>query len=242
MKILIAVATYNEVENVASLIEQIHHYAPSAHVLFLDDNSPDGTGELLEKIKLSDPKLYLIHRSGKLGLGSAHLAMMDFFLAHPACFDFLITMDSDFSHHPKYLPTMINMLTKEVEDKKVFVTGSRYVEGGRSGYGLYRHLISITANFLTKLLLRIPLKECTTAYRGYSRKLVQQFRTVPILSNGYSFFVESLFVMNRFPKICLEEFPIIFEDRTKGKSKINKKEILYGVLTLLRLFKQRVTS
>lgn len=232
MRYLIAVATYNEIENVAELIQEIHHYAPGISVLFVDDNSPDGTGTLLEKIQLSDPLLKIVHRKGKLGLGTAHLAMMDYSIEQG--FDALITMDSDFSHHPKYLPTMMQNL-----EENSFVIGSRYIKGGGTSHGPYRHLISITANFLTKVLLKIPLKECTTAYRGYHLELLQKFRKIPIMSNGYSFFVESLYRIHQLG-VSMKEFPIIFEDRTSGKSKINKKEIFYGMLTLLRLFKQRI--
>src|ERR1700741_2244985 len=145
-KVLVFFPTYNEAKNVAPLILAIRRYLPGAHLLVVDDASPDGTGELLDRIADETWGMAVIHRPGKLGLGSAHkLAML---YARDQGFDVLITMDADFSHHPRYLPTFLEML--ETHD---FVTGSRYVPGGRSDYGPGRTFISRTANLFAKAAL-----------------------------------------------------------------------------------------
>lgn len=233
MKLLIAIATYNEVENIEKLISEIHTQLPGQYVLVIDDNSPDGTGKKLELLQQKDPYLLTVHRSGKLGLGTAHVAMMEYTMTHG--FEGLITMDADFSHNPSYLPTMVSLL-----NDNDFVIGSRYMAGGKSNYGPYRMLLSLTANFLARILTGIPLHECTTAYRGYKISLLQKLHPERLKSNGYSFFVESLFyVVQLTPKV--KEFPILFEDRLFGKSKINKMEIFKSVLMLFKLFWKRIT-
>ncbi len=230
---LVFSATYNEVDNIHELISEVRKHLPAADVLVVDDASPDGTGELLKKLNQADPSIHVIHRAGKLGLGSAHKVAMKFALAQG--YDSLISLDADFSHNPKYLPGLVNLL-----DSNDFVIGSRYVEGARSEYTFSRKLLSRTANALARLLLGFPLHDTTTAYRGYRRNLLERLPIDQIRSEGYSFFVESLFFVSRITR-KLAELPIHFEDRRAGVSKINKKEILKGVVTLFRLFFMRLT-
>lgn len=226
-QILVFTATYNEAKNISLLIEKIQTYLPEAYILVIDDNSPDGTFNIVKGLCEKDERIKLIHRQGKSGLGSAHKRAMRYAIDHH--FDFLITMDADFSHDPKYLPTMIEGL--KTHD---FVIGSRYIRGGSCDYGLARTILSRTANFLTQLLLGLKLKETTTSYRGFRLKLLQKIKVDEIKSDGYSFFVESILsVTDNTDK--LYEFPIHFADRQKGQSKISKKEIINGVLTLFRL-------
>src|ERR1043165_7122477 len=168
-RVLIFFPTYNESGNVERLILTIREYLPTAHILAVDDASPDGTGAILDRIAEELPAVAVIHRPGKLGLGSAHkLAML---YARDAGFDVLVTMDADFSHHPRYLPTFLEML--ETHD---FVTGSRYVPGGRSDYGPGRTFISRTANLFAKAALGLPLAENTTMYRGFTAELLRRVR------------------------------------------------------------------
>lgn len=231
-KVLVFTATYNEADNIQSLIKEIFHYAPQVDVLVVDDGSPDGTGQILDEMVAADTRIQVIHRTGKLGLGTAHIRGMEYALANN--YDVLITMDADFSHDPKYLPTMLQLM--QTND---FVIGSRYMKGGGLGYGFVRTFISKTANFLARLLLSIKLKECTTSYRGFNKDLLQKILQNKMQSEGYSFFFEMVYLVTRLTQKTAE-FPIYFADRVKGESKISKKEIYRGVTTLFKLFAQRV--
>jgi len=231
-KILVFTATYNESENIKDLLADLHQFLPEADILVVDDNSPDGTGEILQEFADDDSRIEVIHRPDKLGLGSAHKLAMKYSLIHN--YDYLITLDADFSHNPKYLPEIVDNLKKYE-----FVIGSRYTDGGACDYGFIRMFISKTANLLTRLLLGIKLRETTTSYRGFSCNILRKINIDHIMSEGYSFFVESIFrVVRETDKVF--EFPIHFEDRRAGSTKISKTEIYFGVLTLIKLFFIRI--
>lgn len=227
-RILVFTATYNEADNIAQLVYDILRYLPIAEVFIVDDASPDGTGSILDQMSQTNSKLHVLHRPRKLGLGTAHKLAMKYAMQHN--FDILVTMDADFSHHPRYLPDIVAQLADHD-----FVIGSRYMPGGKSGYGFARTLLSRTANMLTRGLLRIPLHECTTSYRGFRVSLLRQLNLDTIRSNGYSFFVETLFYISLLTR-RITEVAIYFEDRRAGASKISHKEILKGFTSLLRLF------
>ena len=142
-KILIFFATYNEADNVEKLFQSISENLPHQHLLVIDDNSPDGTGKKLDFFSKNNNRITIIHRPKKMGLGTAHKLAMQFAIKNK--FDILITMDADFSHHPKYLPKIVKNL-----EENDFVIGSRYIKGGGLGYGFLRRLLSVTANFLTR--------------------------------------------------------------------------------------------
>ena len=233
MRRLIFTATLNEIDNIATFVSDCLSQLPDAHMLVVDDNSPDGTGKLLDQLKIQhNGRLHVIHRPRKLGLGSAHKLAMKFALAQK--YDALITMDADYSHHPRYLPTLVNSL--ETAD---FVTGSRYVKGGRCDYGVGRQIISRSANFLARTLLGIRLCETTTSYRGFKRSLLEKLPIDQIKAEGYAFFFESIFHASRIASKTAE-FPIHFEDRRAGTSKISKKEVFRAMIRLGRLFARRV--
>ncbi len=233
MKSLIFTATYNEVDNIESLVRDCLDQLPGSHMLVVDDNSPDGTGTLLDRlIKNYSGRLVVIHRPRKLGLGSAHKLAMKYALQHN--YEALITMDADYSHHPKYLPTMQKCL-----DSAEFVTGSRYVAGGRCDYGVGRQIISRGANFLARTLLGIRLHETTTSYRGFRRSLLEKLPIDKVKAEGYAFFFESIFHSCRIATNA-SEFPIHFEDRRAGTSKISKKEVFKSVIRLCRLSGRRL--
>lgn len=233
-KVLVFTATYNESLNIKNLIDEIFKYVPQVDILVVDDNSPDGTGKILDDLVAQNSKIKVIHRKGKLGLGTAHVQGMEYSVKNN--YDVLVTMDADFSHHPKYLPTMLSLM-----DKNDFVIGSRYVKGGGLGYGLIRTTISKTANFLARLLLSIKLKECTTSYRGFSRDLLVKILNSKIDSTGYSFFFEMVYLVSKLTT-KVTEFPIYFADRVAGESKISKQEIYRGITTLFKLFWRRITG
>lgn len=234
-KTLVFTATYNEAANVPDLLAEITQYAPEADLLVLDDNSPDGTGRLLDELRATQyPRLTVIHRTGKQGLGSAHVRAMQYAIENQ--YDVLVTMDADFSHHPRYLPDLLKLI--ETND---FVIGSRYMKGGGLGYGFVRTFISKTANGLARLLLSIKLRETTTSYRGFRRELLQKLLARKIESNGYSFFFEVVYLVCQLtPRVA--EFPIYFADRVAGESKISKQEIYRGVTTLFTLFRKRLSG
>lgn len=233
-KVLVFTATYNESLNIKNLIDEIFKYTPQADILVIDDNSPDGTGKILDDLVAKNSKIKVIHRTGKLGLGTAHVQGMEYAVKNN--YDILVTMDADFSHHPKYLPTMISLM-----DNHDFVIGSRYVKGGGLGYGFVRTFISKSANLLARLLLSIKLKECTTSYRGFNRDLLIKILNSKIDSTGYSFFFEMVYLVSKLTK-KVTEFPIYFADRVAGESKISKQEIYRGITTLLKLFWRRITG
>jgi dolichol-phosphate mannosyltransferase len=237
-RILVFTATYDEADNIESLVAEIFAALPDCEMLVVDDDSPDGTGGIIDRIRTGNPRLNVVHRPGKNGVGSAHKLAIEYALAHG--YDALITMDADFSHDPKYLPEMVRLL--ETSD---FVIGSRYAPGGSCEYPLARLLLSRTANSLTRRLLDIPVRETTTSYRAFRRGLLERMDIDSIRSDGYSYFVESIYQVSQRTQQTgarrgMAEFPIRFVDRRAGATKISKKEIWKGVTTLARLAASRL--
>ena len=231
-KILVFFATYNEADNIENLLRCTFEHLPGQELLVVDDDSPDGTGEILDKFAQTNKQVAVIHRPRKLGLGTAHKLAMQYAIKNQ--FDILITMDADFSHHPEYLPTLVDLM-----NDNDFVIGSRYVKGGGLSYGFFRRTLSITANILTRYMLKIPLKECTTSYRGFQVSLLKKINLNLIRSEGYSFFIESIYIIHRLTD-KITEFPIFFYDRQSGNSKISKIEIIKSVFCLGKLFYKRI--
>jgi glycosyltransferase involved in cell wall biosynthesis len=176
-KTLVFTATYNESDNVEKILSDIFQQLPDAEILVVDDNSPDGTGAVLDRLGSANPAIHVIHRPSKLGLGTAHLMAMKYAIHHR--YDQLITMDADFSHNPKYL-TIIKQLLEDND----FVIGSRYTKGGQCDYGFTRTMISKIANTLARYLLGIPTHEATTSYRGFTLSLLQQMDLDSIWADG----------------------------------------------------------
>jgi len=225
---LIVIGTYNERENVEPLAREIHARAPETHILFVDDASPDGTGDLVRAMGQRDPRVKLLPRPGKLGLGSAILDGMRVGLAEG--YDPICTMDADFSHHPSYLPAIL--AGSETHDLMI---GSRYVPGGGTrNWGLSRRILSRGSNVMSRLLLGVRTRDCTGNYRAYRADLLRRIDRDAIRSTGYSFMEEMLMLCHR-AGARIGETPIVFEDRRVGKSKISRKEILNAMFTLFRL-------
>ncbi|MBW2231211.1 MAG: polyprenol monophosphomannose synthase [Deltaproteobacteria bacterium] len=230
-RVLIVVPTYNEADNVILLSSEVLALGPFIEVLIVDDNSPDGTGELVEEEVLRQPRLHLLRRPGKLGLGTAYLAGFRYGLDHD--FDRIFTMDGDFSHNPKYLPEMLKAM-----DKHDMVIGSRYVAGGGvENWPWYRRLLSASANFYARTLLRLDVRDCTAGFRGYSREVLETVDPFQIRSSGYSFLEEMVWRVARCG-FSAGEIPILFEQRKAGSSKIESSEIYlaawYVLATALR--------
>lgn len=227
-RLLVTLATYNERDNIARLIAEIHSYLPQADVLVIDDNSPDGTGTLADQLAAADPRVRVLHRPGKLGLGTALKAAMAYADQHD--YDLMINMDADFSHPPRYLPAILAGMSRYD-----IMIGSRYVRGGATeNWPLPRRLISSCVNLLVRTLLRMPVRDASGAYRCYR---VARLRTTDLdnlLSRGYSFQQEVLFRCYK-AGCTMGETPILFENRRAGSSKVNAREAIRSMSVLLWL-------
>jgi dolichol-phosphate mannosyltransferase len=228
-RVIISLATYNELENLPILTAQVFEFAPDADILVIDDSSPDGTADWVEKQMQSDSRFKLIKRTGKLGLGTAVLAAMDYTVQNG--YDFLINMDADLSHPPRFLPA----IRSKAEEGFDVVIGSRYVPGGNIvGWSLSRRLMSRAINLYARCLLGLKTRDNSGSFRCYRTTLLRQLDPNSILSRGYSFFEEILFRLRRLGGTFVE-VPITFEERRAGQSKLNVKEILITLWLLLRI-------
>ncbi|MFN8487101.1 MAG: polyprenol monophosphomannose synthase [Caldilineaceae bacterium] len=226
---LMIVPTYNERENLGRLVQRLRALPGNVHLLVVDDNSPDGTGEIAEALAATDPGVHVIHRAGKLGLGTAYKAGFAYGLEQG--YQFLCTMDADFSHSPESLPALLDKASQGYD----LVIGSRYVAGGKVvGSTSSRKLISYFANWLAHLLLGVAARDCTAGFRCYRRKVLETIDLAMIFSSGYSFLIEMAFYCQQ-AGFRIGEVPITFVNRTEGASKISKTEILKAFYTLLRL-------
>ncbi len=227
-RILVSLATYNEKENLTALVREIHATLPAAHVLVVDDNSPDGTGKLADDLAAADPRVHVLHRAGKLGLGTAILAGMHYAMEHD--FDYFFSMDADFSHHPRYLPAMVAGM-----DRHDVMIGSRYVPGGGTeNWPLKRWLISNSVNLLTRLLMRVGARDASGGFRCYRVSKLREAHLERMISRGYSFQEEMLYRC-RAAGCRVGETPIIFADRCGGVSKVNTREAVRSMGVLLYL-------
>jgi len=233
-RVLVALATYNEINNLPSLVDAIHGALPDAELVIVDDNSPDGTGQWCDERAKTDTRLKCIHRPGKQGLGSATLSAMRFALDGP--FDVLVTMDADWSHDPQYLPALVNATA----DADVAL-GSRYCGGGKiDGWPLHRRVLSRSANALTRILLRLPIHDASGAFRAYRVAILKRIDLERIRSTGYSYLEEILWHLHQ-AGAKFSEVPITFHERRAGKSKISAREAVGKLRTIFRLalFKSR---
>ena len=226
-KTLVFTATYNEVQNIKKLISLIYKNFPKADILVIDDNSPDLTYKLLKKLKKKYKNLKIKLRDKKYGLDSAHKFAYDF--AKKNGYVKLITMDADLSHNPIEIKKIVRLL-----DKSEFVIGSRYIKGGKCELPLLRYLISFFGNKFIKFFLGIKCSEFTTSYRGFNLIKLKNFSLKKIKSKGYSFFMETVYLINK-KNFKITEIPIKFKNRIYGKSKIPKIEILRTFFNLIRL-------
>ena len=227
-RILVSVATYNEKENLPALVREIHATLPAANVLVVDDNSPDGTGKLADDLAAADPRVHVIHRAGKLGLGTAIVAGMRYAMEHD--FDYVISMDADFSHNPRYLPAMVAGM-----DRHDVMIGSRYVPGGGTeNWPLKRWLISNSVNLLTRMLMRVGARDASGGFRCYRVSKLREAHLERIISRGYSFQEEMLYRCRR-AGCRVGETPIVFADRRGGVSKVNTREAVRSMGVLLYL-------
>jgi dolichol-phosphate mannosyltransferase len=225
---LVILPTYNERDNVAVLIRKILAASDDVDVLVVDDSSPDGTADAIRAMQVETPRIHLIQRPGKLGLGSAYL--IGFKTAVQWGFGSTCTMDADQSHDPAHLAGMLNLL----KDHDL-VIGSRYVPGGAvENWNILRKINSGAANLLARRIVGRDVRDCTSGYRLYSTRLIQQLELLALKSSGYSMLVELLYEA-RVCRARVVESPIVFRNRTLGKSKISYLEVLGSLRTLFRL-------
>ena len=226
MRSLVILPTYDEAENVISLAREILRSSADLSVLVVDDGSPDGTGDLVAAESLHEPRVSLIRRGRKLGLGSAYLAGFRFALDHG--FERILTMDCDFSHDPKHLPAILAMSAH-----RDVVIGSRYVPGGGiANWPWYRRALSSFANAYTRSLLRLPVRDCTSGYRCYRRDVIEAVDPFDTRASGYSFLEEMVDRVHQ-SGFSIGEVPIVFEDRRRGASKISEAEIFLAAWHVL---------
>jgi dolichol-phosphate mannosyltransferase len=216
VKSLIVIPTYNERENIEALLGDILRVAPATDILVIDDHSPDGTGALVDALAARDARLRALHRPGKLGLGTAYVRGFQYALAHG--YDLVFEMDADFSHDPKYLPDFFAAI-----ERADLVIGSRYVAGGGTpNWSPLRKLISGGGNRFARLVLRLPVRDCTGGYRCYRTAALRGVDLGLIRAQGYAFQVELAYVFWK-RGLRIREVPIVFLDRRVGKSKMSRR-------------------
>jgi dolichol-phosphate mannosyltransferase len=228
--IFIIIPTYNEKENIQKLVEEIFNLKiKNLHILIVDDNSPDKTGDIIENCKLKFPFLYLIQREKKLGIGGAYLAGFEFALNKKA--DLIFQMDADFSHNPKEIPNFLNKIDEGFD----IIIGSRRIKNGKIiGWGILRSLMSLGANLSSRWILKLKTRDLTSGFRCYKKEVLENLDFKKIKSNGYSFLEEIIYLCER-KNFKIKEVPITFLDRQRGKSKLSFKEIILFFLTIFKL-------
>lgn len=231
----VIVPTYNEADNLDDLLSQLLALPVHLGAVVVDDNSPDGTGELADRWAVAHPgRVFVVHRPAKLGLGTAYISGFKKALLELGA-DRVLTMDADFSHNPRYIPDMIAL-----SNRAHVVIGSRYVPGGGTrNCSWQRVVLSRGANLVARTLLGLKARDATAGFRLYRREVLLSIPLDEIFSSGYSFLVEMLFLCQR-RGWQIGEVPIIFEDRRKGTTKISRQEIFKAQYTVFRLFLRRL--
>ena len=237
MQVAVIIPTYNEGENIKALVTQLLALPTGVRVIVVDDNSPDGTGAIADRLAAeNDGRVEVVHRAGKLGLGTAYIAGFKRALAERA--DLVCTMDADFSHNPRYVPGLVDKIGQGHD----LAIGSRYVPGGgSSGCTIDRKLLSWGANAFARTMLGLRAHDTTAGFRCYRRQVLETVDLDGIKASGYSFLIEMLYRVHR-RGWRVGEVPIVFENRRLGTSKISKDEILRAMGTVLRLGWTRVTG
>jgi dolichol-phosphate mannosyltransferase len=230
-RVLIVTPTYNERDNLAEFLAAVHAAAPAAHVLVVDDASPDGTGALGDTLAAADEagRVAVLHRPGKLGLGTAYVDGFRHGLAHG--YDVVFEMDADLSHDPAYLPRFLEAVAAGAD----VVTGSRNVPGGGvEGWGLERHVLSKGGSLYARTILGVGVRDLTTGFKAYTRRALEVLDLGTLRSNGYSFQIETTYRALR-KGLHVVEVPIVFVDRRAGRSKMSRRIFAEAILEVWRL-------
>ena len=226
--VLIIIPTYNESENLPLLLDAVFELQPEVHILVVDDNSPDGTGDLADKLAAEDERVHVLHREGKLGLGTAYIAGFRWALERD--YQRIFEMDADFSHQPKYLKDFL-----KASEEADLVLGCRYIKGGGTeGWGPLRQLISRGGNLYARAVLWLPFHDLTGGFKCFRREVLESLDLGTIRSTGYAFQIElSYRAHKRGFKIA--EVPIVFPDRTRGESKMSGSIVHEAMLNVIKL-------
>ena len=225
---IIIIPTYNEIENIEKLIRDIKGTASDVHILIVDDNSPDGTAQVIQKLSKEINNIFLISREGKKGLGTAYVAGFKFALQNS--YEYIFEMDADYSHDPREIPNFIKAMAKAD-----LVVGSRYIKGVNVvNWPLSRLLLSYFANLYTRIITGLPVRDATAGYKCFRREVLQAIDLEEIRSGGYSFQIEMNFKAWK-KGFRIKEIPIIFIDRALGKSKMSKKIVREAIWMVWRL-------
>lgn len=219
---LVCLPTYDERDNVAPMVEAILAVDPTVEVLVIDDNSPDGTGEIADGIAAREPRVHVLHRAGKEGLGKAYLA--GFAWALERGYGLVLEMDADFSHDPKYLPAML-----AASRSADLVLGSRYVPGGGTvNWGLGRKILSRGGSFYARMVLGIGVRDLTGGFKCFRREVLESIDLPTVECSGYAFQIELTYRALR-KGFRVAEIPIVFVDRRVGQSKMSRRIVLEGI-------------
>lgn len=225
MKALVIIPTYNERENIGGITREILSTSHEVEVLIVDDNSPDGTGKLADDMAKATHRVHVMHRAGKLGLGSAYIEGFKYALANG--YDFVMEMDADYSHDPKEIPNFL-----EAAKKSDVVVGSRYIGGVRIlNWPIKRLMLSYGASLYTRLITGLKLIDCTSGFKCFRREVLEALDLDRVHSDGYSFQIEMSFLCQK-KGFILKEIPIVFTERMQGHSKMNKGIIAEALLVV----------
>ncbi len=226
---LIVTPTYNERDNLPRFLAEVRAASPDSHILIVDDASPDGTGDLADSIAKKDDHVRVMHRAGKLGLGTAYLQAFAKGLSEG--YDRFFEMDADLSHDAKYLPDFVRAL----DDGADAVIGSRNIPGGGvEGWGLGRHVISKGGSIYSRTILGLGIHDLTSGYKAFTRRALETIDLPSVQSNGYSFQIEMTY-RAILRGLRVDEVPIVFVDRVVGKSKMSRKIFLEAVGVVWKL-------
>lgn len=218
LRTLIVIPTYNERGNIEQLIADILRVAPQVNLLIIDDNSPDGTGDLVDAIHARQPQVNVLHRPGKMGLGTAYIQGFRYALEHG--YEYVFEMDADFSHDPQFIPAFLQAM--QGPNAADLVIGSRYIPGGDTpNWSAMRKFISGGGNIFARAMLWIPVHDCTSGYRCYRTAALGTLHLEHVHSAGYAFQVEMAYAMWK-SGYRIREVPIVFEDRRVGQSKMSR--------------------
>ena len=228
MKTLIVTPTYNERKNIRELVSTLFELNPDFHILVVDDSSPDGTAEIVEKLQADCANLHLLSRNEKTGLGSAYIAGFNYALERD--YEAVVQMDADMSHDPKDVPLLI-----EAIENADLAIGSRYISGiNVVNWPLQRLIISYGANIYTRLVTRLPVRDATGGFKCWRRKALETINLDDVRSQGYSFQIEMTY-RAWLKGFRITEIPIIFVDRTVGESKMTRSIMLEAAVMIPRL-------
>ncbi|MFO0564324.1 MAG: polyprenol monophosphomannose synthase [Polyangiaceae bacterium] len=226
---LIVTPTYNERYNLPLFVRATLEVAPEAHILIVDDSSPDGTGEVADELAREDPRIRVMHRAGKQGLGTAYVQAFERGLEEG--YRWFFEMDTDLSHDPNYLPAFFAALEAGAD----VVIGSRNVPGGGvQGWGLGRHVLSKGGSLYSRLILGVGVKDLTTGYKAFSARALRTIDLSSVRSNGYSFQIETTY-RALLRGLRVEEVPIVFVDRRAGESKMSRRIFAEAVMMVWKL-------